>query len=228
MKPTQADANREPGHKFDRRFDGYLPPEGVALATVRIVFRVLLLHGERGAEVGEAFGPVASAWADRGGLSISQECQHLGNEFVKKYLLVDNPTLVPVLLDAYYCQAIADERGADWTSFRVDTLSRNPSPLGRPNDRRGAKYYAEALRKTSAQGDRHDLGSIWRYAEAWVEVRHEIAKSLMVFVERQDYRARAKEDGEVSDIETRYRNWRRGLKAIDQTLKRRDLVSFSR
>ena len=228
MKPAQADANRKPGHKFDRRFDGYLPPEGVALATVRIVFRVLFRHRKKGAGVGEAFGPVASAWADRGGLSISPECQHLGNEFVENYLLVDNPTLVPVLLDDYYCQAIAAERGADWTSFRVDTLSRNPSPLGRPTDRRGRQYYAGALRKTSAQGDRHDLGSIWRYAEAWVEVRHEIAKSLMASVEGQDYRAWAKEDWEVSDIETRYRNWRRGLKAIDQTLKSRDLVSFSR
>jgi len=228
MKPAQADANRKPGHKFDRRFDGYLPPEGVALATVRIVFRVLFRHQKTGPGVGEAFGPVASAWADRGGLSISPECQHLGNEFVKKYLLVDNPTLVPVLLDDYYCQAIAAERGADWTSFRVDTLSRNPSPLDRPNDRRGAKYYAEALRKTTAQGDRHDLGSIWRCAEAWVEVRYKIKDNLMAFVEGQDYRAWAKEDGEESDIETRYRNWRRGLKAIDQTLKRRDLVSFSR
>ena len=200
----------------------------MALATVRIVFWVLLLHEEKGAEVGEAFGPVASAWADRGGLSISPECQHLGDEFVKDYLLVDNPTLLPVLLDDYYCQAIAAERGADWTSFRVDTLSRNPSPLGRPTDRRGRQYYAGALRKTSAQGDRHDLGSIWRYAEAWVEVRHKIKKSLMAFVEGQDYRAWAKEDGEELDIETRYRNWRRGLKAIDQTLERRDLVPFSR
>jgi hypothetical protein len=200
----------------------------VALATVRIVFRVLFRHQKTGPGVGEAFGPVASAWADRGGLSISQECQHLGNEFVKDYLLVDNPTLLPVLLDDYYCQAIAAERGADWASFRVDTLSRNPSPLGRPTDRRGRQYYAGALRKKSAQGDRHDLGSIWRYAEAWVEVRHEIETSLMAFVEGQDYRAWAKEDGEESDIETRYRNWRRGLKAIDQTLKRRDLVSFSR
>jgi len=160
MKPAQADANRKPGHKFDRRFDGYLPPEGVALATVRIVFRVLFRHQKTGPGVGEAFGPVASAWADRGGLSISPECQRLGDEFVKKYLLVDNPTLVPVLLDDYYCQAIAAERGADWTSFRVDTLSRNPSPLGRPTDRRGRQYYAGALRKTSAQGDRHVAGHI--------------------------------------------------------------------
>ena len=171
MKPAQADANRKPGHKFDRRFDGYLPTEGVALATVRIVFRVLLLHGEKGVAVGEAFRPVASAWADRGGLSISPECQHLGNEFVENYLLVDNASLVPVLLDDYYCQAIAAERDADWASFRVDTLSRNPSPLGRPSDRRGRQYYAGALRKKSAQGDRHDLGSIWRYAEGKLPIR---------------------------------------------------------
>lgn len=191
-----------------------MPPEAVALAQVRILFRVLLQHADLGADVEQAFASVI--WAES-----LPECQRLGTEFNRRFLFVDNPTLLQALLSEYEWILVGSERGVEWADFKNAALSMSPLPLGRPNDRKGGADYAAAVGRAKLLGhERRDLGAMWMAAEAWVEVRHERVGSLMKFVEGQQY---PEVDGEATDIETRYRNWRRRLKAIDDALKRRDL-----
>jgi len=225
----RADGNRPLGSPIPRRWYCYLSDEGAALARINMLFRLLLRHEEMGESAVGAFRPVASAWVEspfypRIALDVGQ----MGAEFIGQYFLVDNKYLLPLMSAEWHRLAIASEGSSGWAAFRIDALSWNPSPLGRPNHRGGGEYYAAVLsgKKAAAEKDglrRYDLGSLWRYGEAWIEVRHKRAVSLRRLVDAQQVRGYRKRDGEAKDSNTRYMNWWRALQAFGAALNRKDL-----
>lgn len=228
----QADDSRQLGSPIPVRRYAYVPPVAGAMdwLRVQILFRVLLFHEEIGEKAFECFKRLAMEWAMSYPL-ITPECHTLGSTFIKNYFLVDNSTLLPHLLADYYHLVIVDEAGAEAAASRVDFLARDPTPLGRPTGKEGRDYYSKVQsgRRTQVseqKWERVDVGTLWRFAEAWVEVRHKLVPALTSFVHEQTprkYTRRYKKAGcEEPEFSDQYRNWQAALKHFDNSLRRTD------
>jgi hypothetical protein len=191
-----------------------------------ILFRSLLQNEDIGPDAEGDFFPVATAWA-KTWPAISTAGQDLGTAFIKKWFFVGNPTLLPVLLNAFYHYAIVNEGGAEAATFRLSSLSRDPTLLGRPTGREGRNYFhqVQERRRSRIQSDvskRVDVVALWRFAEVWVLVRHKLVPSLPSFINGQVVRPYHKQNGEPADFSTRLRTWRRELQEYDKVLDYRD------
>lgn len=212
----QADDSRKLGNPIPARWYTYVPPVDGALdwLRVKILFRVLLFHEKIGEKAFECFSRVAMDWVKSYPV-IAPECHARGSIFIKKYFKVDNSTLLPHLLADYEHLVIVHEDGAEAAAYRMESLARDPTPLGRPSGREGRDYYSEVQSRRRTQvnkqkWERVDVGTLWRFAEAWVEVRHKLVPTLTNFVSGQTTRRYNIVDPEnPPEFSARYRNWQR-------------------
>ena len=226
------DANRQPGELLSFRKYAVVPSEESVLAWVRvnILLKVLWRNEEIGQQVEDSFHQLGDSWA-KNFSEITPEYLQLGSDIIKTFLLVDNPTLVPVLLDYYYHKAIVQESSTEAATFRNEALAHDPTPLGRPTDREGRAYYSgvhQRLREQVKSGDweKVDIAALWRYAEVWVLVRHKLVESLPAFVdglEKRPYVKRSEKRWgatlhDLAEFDTDLRKWRRALQQFDEAL----------
>ncbi|MFC1935532.1 hypothetical protein ACFLX9_02045 [Chloroflexota bacterium] len=148
--------------------------------------------------------------------------QQAGEAFVRKWLCVNNPTLVPILLADYHRYAIRSQEPVLYSQWFLDFIGQNPYFRGRPSTREGRQRVRKIreYEKANPSLTRIDLASLWRIAEVWVRVRHGLEKSLKDYVAHAEVRAHG---DDVGDIDNRYRNWKRELKLLDRALQRTDL-----
>lgn len=227
---------RAKGEPFAERHYGWIPadaPEGEDYLRVVLTFRSLLLEEELpkcGPDFESVFATIDPA-RDR---QISEATQQMGAAFIQEYFKLDNPSLLPLLLQDFLHQiTLTDPVTA--TTFRLTSLALNPTPLGRPNTRTSGRKFTEYQRHRRERGDRRiDAASIKRYAEAWVLVRHHIVPSLMAVVEARIPREYSKRDTATwanteddSDIRNRYDTWAKELRRFDQAFKRTEWPSFA-
>jgi hypothetical protein len=205
---------------------------------VQILLRALWNNEEIGQEIEDGLHQIADLWAKTYPV-INPMCQQMGADFIKRYFIVDNPSLTPLVLADYHHQAIVAAGGSEAAIFRIEALSDDPTPLGRPTDREGRAYFAEVQDRrkalaNSGQWKRVDVLSLWHYSEAWIAVRHKLVESLPKFIDSLQVRSYTKRNTtfwkgpvyEDADFSTRLRTWRRELQAIDQALRHTDWTAI--
>ena len=104
MNPEN-EANRQVGSPIPRRRYVPIPTKPGALEWVRIQKLFLfLLHSEYTRnEALETFTHAAMEWAKTFPI-IGPACHHIASEWIKRFFLIDNPSLVPLLLVDFHYQ----------------------------------------------------------------------------------------------------------------------------
>lgn len=222
---------REPGSPTGIRRPFLIPNERGSLELVRVqtLFHVLLHTQGIGEEAGAAF----TAYIDACLPNYDEESHRLGVQFIKDYLKVDNPTLLPILRKIAYYQGLLAEQGVEAASMRLEWVADDPSPLGRPSTRGGRDYYRGPQERKKAMVESGawqtvDQGELIRFSEGWIEVKHEFVPSLTRFVAGQEVRKYTKQDIDDPQFSTRHRKWQRVFKEINDALNFRDWPSISR
>ena len=220
---------RAKGESFAERRYGWIPAdalEGDDYLRVVLTFRTLLLEDEL-PKCGPDFEAVWATMDPASDRQISEATQTSGAAFIQEYFKVDNPSLLPLLLQDFLHQLTLTDPVIAFT-FRLTSLARNPTPLGRPNTRTGGRDYAEYQRQRRQRGDRRvDMASVKKYAEAWLLVRHHLVPSLMAMVEAKIPRRYTKKNPaswanteDKADIRNRYDTWAKELRRFDLAFKR--------
>jgi len=189
--------------------------------TVLLVLRALQTQPEFEREIRQDVRSIYEPWLATFP-DVNTAVLAAAGQFTRKWLLNDNPCLYDyVLYDLRWAVLRADpvaySANVLQTKWRWRWLAAQTTRDGR------RRAVAEHNRLREADFHRVDIAGRWRYAEAWVRVRHGLEKSLKQYVARQPAREYPSKSDEVADPETRYRNWRRQLKRIDRILQRIDL-----
>ena len=216
---------RAKGEPFAKRRYGWIPAdalEGDDYLRVVLTFRTLLLEDEL-PKCGPDFEAVWATIDPASDRQISETTRDAGATFIHEYFKVDNPSLLPLLLQGFLHQWTMSDSAAA-AAFRSTSLARNPTPLGRPNTRTGGRNYAEDQRQRRQRGDRRmDMASIKKSAEAWVMVNHHLVLSLMAMVATKTPRKYNKKNPtswanteDDADIRDRHDTWAKDLRRFDK------------
>ena len=158
------------GSPLSSHWFGWFPAEGEDWIRVVVLFRVLMAEEDLdfNIKMADAFSPIAMDWTSTYP-QIGPVARKLGRSFILEYFKVDNPSLLPVLLHDWYHQAVLDEASTEAATFRLESLERDSSPLGWPNTRHARDRFTGRQESNRSFGyERKDIGSLWRFAEAWV------------------------------------------------------------
>ena len=212
---------RTPGAAIPARLWCHLPPEAASFLRVIVLFRALLGE-EKLPEVVQHFHAVAEAWAcGETYPHPGNRARQLGSQFIRDYLGVQNPTLLPLLLQDYRHQ-IEGLDPVEAAVFRLGVLAKDSRTLGWPNQRAAQRRFKALNDADRSKGwKRIDVLSISRFAEAWVRVHHKLEKSLAALVDKQPIRDYILPNAEGPDASTRYRNYWREVRKFDAALKHR-------
>ena len=231
--PKPLPQNRKPGAPASVHYFARLTDDQIAKARVKLLFDAIVDNPELGREASTEFNKVSLAWAKPGYPRISPECGALGDEWIRRFYTVDNPTLLPLVLNRYWQIAHGTVCTPEWAAGVIMYLADDPTPLGWPNTSAGARYYHEAQQRLKARGgNRVDLMALKRDAEVWVPVRHGLVASLSAFVDEEEpprHYCRHKRDEHEEEEEwekqkslksTRYTHWWRRVNAFDKAIRR--------
>jgi len=161
------------------------------------------------------------AWAQEYPL-IGPQIRYRCNDFICNLLLTKNDALIPVLL-RYICHMASKNEPVGAATFRLGALANDPTLLARPTSRPGKALYAKNLEAKKKAGlEALDVVSLFRIAEVWVRVRHQLIPSLTYFVNETEPRVRSYVRQDIDEAGAEFRNrydvWRKELRRFDKAL----------
>ena len=114
-------------------------------------------------------------------------------------------------------------RGSGGERTETPSSANDPTLLARPTSRPGKALYAKNLEAKKKAGlEALDVVSLFRIAEVWVRVRHQLIPSLTYFVNETEPRVRSYVRQDIDEAGAEFRNrydvWRKELRRFDKAL----------